>query len=82
MDMSLLKSVQTDTSPVRTSYIACLFYNCTVKKKACVTFVPSGTPYGVKLRQIFCVCFMPNWVCFHTNSVCFPTNFSVFSHSL
>ena len=41
-----------------------------------------NTLYGVKLRQIFGVCFTPNWVCFHTNSVCFPTNFSVFSHSL
>ena len=41
-----------------------------------------NTLYGVKLRQIFGVCFTPNWVCFHTTSVCFPTNFSVFSHSL
>ena len=41
-----------------------------------------NTLYGVKLCQIFGVCFTPNWVCFHTNSVCFPTNFSVFSHSL
>ena len=41
-----------------------------------------NTLYGVKLCQIFGVCFMPNWVCFHTNSVCFPTNFSVVSHYL
>ena len=41
-----------------------------------------NTLYGVKLHQIFGVCFPPNWVCFHTNSVCFPTNFSVFSHFL
>ena len=28
-----------------------------------------NTLYGVKLRQIFGVCFTPNWVCFHQLSV-------------
>ena len=66
-----------------------IYIALTVKKKRAM-----HTKYGVlclsrlehlicvKLRQIFYVCFTPNWVCFHTNSVCFPTNFSVFSHSL